>query len=258
MTTEIHPSAIIDPKAVIGAGTKIGPYCVIGAEVVLGEGCFLHNHVTLAGPTTIGDHNIFYPYGSIGGRSQDLKYSAEPTFLKIGDHNSFREFVTINRATAPHGITKIGNHGNFLAYTHIGHDCVIGDHVIFSNNTTLGGHVLIEDHVVIGGLSGVHQFCRIGEYGMIGGITKIVQDVPAFMIADGNPAAIRGINQVGLERAHFSASEIRDLREAYKFIFRKGYNTTQAVELLREKYSDSFVIKKLVDFIAASKRGIVR
>lgn len=256
--SDIHETAIIDPKASIGKGTKIGPYCVIGAEVVLGEYCLLHNHVTIAGPTTIGDHNIFYPYGSIGGRSQDLKYSGEPTFLEIGNHNSFREFVTINRATAPHERTKIGHYGNFLAYTHIGHDCLVGDHVIFSNNTTLGGHVVVEDHVVIGGLSGVHQFCRIGEYAMIGGITKIVQDVPSFMIADGNPAAVRGVNQTGLERAHFEPSDIRMLRHAYKIIFREKRNTTQALELLQEKYPEVLVIKKLVEFITTTKRGIVK
>lgn len=255
---EIHSTALIDPSANIGEGTKIGPYCVIGADVVLGEHCVLHNHVTITGPTTIGAHNIFYPYGAIGGRTQDLKYSAEPTFLEVGDHNCFREFVTINRATVAHGITKIGSHGNFLAYTHIGHDSIIGDHVIFSNNATLGGHVVVEDYVIIGGLSGIHQFCRIGQHAMIGGITKIVQDVPCFMIADGNPAAIRGINQTGLERRHFPASEIRTLRDAYKIIYRSKSNTAQATALLGEKYPNSPLVKNLLDFIAASQRGIVR
>ena len=255
---QIDPTAIIDPSAEIGDGTRIGPYCVIGAGVVLGENCTLHNHVTIAGPTTIGAHNEFYPYSSIGQRTQDLKYVGEPTFLEIGDHNCFREFITVSRATEAHGITKIGHYGNFLAYTHIGHDCRIGDHVIFSNNATLGGHVTVEDHVVIGGLSGIHQFCRIGQYAMVGGFTKIVQNVPSFMIADGNPAEVRGINQIGLERHGISASDIRDLRDAYKIIYRGSLNTAQALEALQEKHRESHLVKQLISFISASKRGIVR
>ena len=199
----IHPTAIIAPSAQVAPSTRVGPYSVIGPGVVLGEDCILHNHVTIAGPTTIGVGNEFYPYSSIGQRSQDLKYKEEPTHLRIGDHNTFREFVTVHRATDQGGTTLIGSHGNFLAYAHIAHDCTVGDHVIFSNNGTLAGHVWVGDHAVIGGLSGVHQFCRIGAHAIIGGCTKIVQDVPPFMIADGNPAEVRGINMVGLERRGF-------------------------------------------------------
>ena len=256
--SNIHSTAIIDPGAIIGKGTRIGPYCIVGPDVVLGEECLLHNHVTIAGPTRIGRHNEFYSYGSIGQQTQDLKYSAEPTYLEIGDSNCFREFVTINRATEQHGITKIGHHGNFLAYTHIGHNCLIGDNVIFSNNATLGGHVTVEDYVVIGGFGGIHQFCRIGQYAMIGGITKIVKDVPSFMIADGNPAEIRGVNQIGLERHGFLTQDIRDLRDAYKIIYRGSLNTAQAVEALQEKYRTSGLVQELLKFVIASKRGIVR
>jgi len=255
---EIHPTAVIDPSVVIGPATRIGAYCVIGAGVVLGEGCHLHNHVSIAGPTQIGDGNEFYPFCSIGQRSQDLKYKDEPTFLEIGNHNSFREFVTINRATAPGSATRIGSHGTFLAYAHIAHDCVVGNHVIFSNNGTLGGHVLVGDYAVIGGLSGVHQFCRIGDHAIIGGCTKIVQDVPPFMIADGNPAEVRGVNMVGLERRDFTSESIRELREAYKIIYRSNKNTAQALETLREQFSHSEAVRSLVDFITSSERGIVR
>lgn len=255
---DIHPTAIVDSSAVIGIGTRIGPYSVIGAGVVLGDHCCVHNHVTIAGPTKIGDHNEFFPYTCIGGQTQDLKYKEEPTYLEIGDHNHFREFVTINRATAPHEKTLIGSHNNFLAYAHVAHDCIVGNHVVFSNNGTLAGHVIVEDHVIIGGLSAVHQFCRIGEYAIIGGCTKIVQDVPSFMIADGNPAEIRGINHVGLERHHFSSVEIKELRDAYKIIYRGSLNTAQALETLEEKYADSILVQRLVAFIKASKRGIVR
>jgi len=254
----IHPSAVIDPAAQIGAETEIGPCCVIGADVVIGCCCVLASHVTVAGPTTIGDANHFFPYSSIGQRSQDLKYSVEPTYLEIGDHNSFREFCTVNRGTAPGSKTRIGSHNNFLAYSHVAHDCTVGNHTIFSNNGTLAGHVIVEDHAVIGGLSGVHQFCRIGCHAIIGGCTKIVQDVAPYMIADGNPAEIRGINQVGLERRGFSAEEIRSLREAYRLLCRGNLNIKQACEKIRAELPANAHLDHLLAFIEASKRGIVR
>ncbi|HEY5792856.1 MAG TPA: acyl-ACP--UDP-N-acetylglucosamine O-acyltransferase, partial [Chthoniobacterales bacterium] len=233
--TEIHPTAVVDPTAEIGEDSTIGPYCVIGAQVRLGRGNRLLNHVTVAGPAEIGDGNVFYPYTSIGQRTQDLKYAGEPTHLKIGNANSFREFCTVNRGTAPGSFTTVGSHGNFLAYAHIAHDCTVGDHVIFSNNGTLAGHCLVEDHAVIGGLSGVHQFCRIGRHAIIGGCTKIVQDVPPFMIADGNPAEIRGINQVGLERRGFTSGHVRALREAYRIVWRSNQNVSQSLESIEQK-----------------------
>lgn len=256
--SRIHPTAIIDSTAHIGQTSLVGPYCVVGAGVTLGDGCKLHNHVTIAGPTTIGEGNEFYPYSSIGQRSQDLKYEAEPTYLEIGINNTFREFVTIHRATAPEASTKIGNHGNFLAYSHVAHDCIVGDYVIFSNNGTLAGHVIVGDYAVIGGLSGVHQFCRIGAHAIVGGCTKIVQDVPPFMIADGNPAEVRGVNLIGLERRGFAQDAIRELREAYKLIYRSNLNTTQGLDALREQFPDSDLACHLADFIASSERGIVR
>lgn len=254
----IHPSAVIDPTAHIGQTTHIGPYCVIGAGVDLGEGCLLHSHVVISGPTVIGQGNEFYPHSSIGQRSQDLKYEGEPTRLEIGDNNTFREFVTVHRATAKEGVTRIGNRGNFLAYAHIAHDCIVGDDVIFSNNGTLAGHVIVGDHAVIGGLSGVHQFCRIGAHAIVGGCTKIVQDVPPFMIADGNPAEIRGVNHVGLERRGFPSDGIRELREAYRALYRENLNVSQGLEILRERFASSELVSHLADFIATSERGIVR
>jgi len=256
--TDIHPTAIVDPSAVVGEGTEIGPYCVVGPEVLLGEHCHLMAHVTLAGPTRIGNGNRIYPYCSIGQRSQDLKYVGEPTYLEIGDRNTFREFCTVNRGTAPGSKTTIGNDGNFLAYAHVAHDCVVGNHVIFSNNGTLAGHVIVEDHAVIGGLTGIHQFCCIGQYAITGGCTKIVQDVPPFMIADGNPAEVRGINQVLLERQGFAPEEIRLLREAYKLIYRSNLNTSQALEAIRRDLPETPSLIAVISFIAASKRGIVR
>src|SRR6266853_1174478 len=191
---QIHPTAIVDPGAEIGSGTIVGPYCVIGANVVIGGYCWLQHHVTLQGPMRAGAQNKFYAYSSIGQQTQDLKYAGEPTYLEIGDENIFREFVTVNRSTTSEGKTRIGHRGNFLAYSHIGHDCTVGDEVVFSNNGTLAGHVHVGDNAVIGGLTAVHQFCRIGAFALTGGCSKIVQDVPPFMIADGNPAEVRSYN----------------------------------------------------------------
>jgi UDP-N-acetylglucosamine acyltransferase len=254
----IHHTAVIDSSAQIAEDVEIGPYCVIGPEVIIGAGCVLTNHVSITGPTKIGVSNRFFPFCSIGQRSQDLKYIGEPTYLEIGNHNSFREFCTVNRGTAIGAKTSIGSHGNFLAYSHIAHDCTVGDHVIFSNNGTLAGHVIVEDHAVIGGLSGVHQFCRIGRHAILGGCTKIVQDVAPFMIADGNPAELRGINQVGLERRGFSAEDVRSLREAYRFLCRSNLNVKQACDAIREQLPSNEHLEHLLSFVEGSKRGIVR
>src|SRR5688572_18101313 len=232
---KIHPTAVIDPGAQIGSGCEVGPYCVIGADVVLGDGCWLQHHVSLNGPSRVGRGNKFYAFASIGQRTQDLKYSAEPTFLEVGDDNTFREFVTVNRGTSPEAKTTIGSRNNFLAYCHIAHDCVVGNDVIFSNNGTLAGHVVVEDHVVLGGFTAVHQFCRIGRLAMTGGCSKIVQDVPSYMIADGNPARIRGINKTGLERHGFSAEAMRQIKEAYRILYRSENNVAQAIEQMREQ-----------------------
>ncbi len=256
--TTVHPSAVVDADAVCEEGVEIGPFCHVGPGVHIGSGTRLLGHVTIAGPTRIGHGNTFFPYCSIGQRSQDLKYAGEPTYLEIGDRNSFREFCTVNRGTAPGSKTIVGNDGNFLAYSHIAHDCVVGDHVIFSNNGTLAGHVTVEEHAVIGGLSGVHQFCRIGRHAIVGGCTKIVQDVPPYMIADGNPAEVRGINQVGLERRGFPAAETRALREAYRLLYRSNLNVKQACEKIREEIELSEPIARLLAFVESSQRGIIR
>jgi UDP-N-acetylglucosamine acyltransferase len=254
----VHPTAIVDPAAELGSGTVVGPYCIVAAGVSLGENCWLQHHVTLGGPLAAGHGNKFYAYCSIGQQTQDLKYRGEPTYLEIGNENVFREFVTINRSTATPGKTRVGSRGNFLAYSHIGHDCVVGDAVVFSNNGTLAGHVQVDDHAVIGGLTAVHQFCRIGRFAITGGCSKIVQDVPPFMIADGNPAEVRGINQVGLERAGYPPEKIKPIKEAFRLIYRGKLNTAQALEGLREKLHASEEVRVIIDFIAASERGIIR
>lgn len=256
--SQIHPTAIVDAQAEIGPGTIIGPYCIVQGGVVLGPDCWLQHHVTLSGPMVAGARNKFYAYCSIGQQTQDLKYLGEPTYLEIGSENTFREFVTVNRSTASTGKTLIGNCGNFLAYSHIGHDCTVGDAVVFSNNGTLAGHVQVGDHAIMGGLTAVHQFCRLGRYAITGGCSKIVQDIPPFMIADGNPAKVRGINLVGLERTGFAPESIKIIKEAFRLIYRSKYNTRQAIEAIQQELPASEEINQIVEFIQQSERGIIR
>jgi UDP-N-acetylglucosamine acyltransferase len=256
MPAQIHPTAIVDPGAEIGADVVIGPYCVVAAKVVIGDGCTLHSHVVVSGPTVIGKGNQFFPYASIGQRTQDLKYAGEPTHLEIGDDNVFREFCTVNRGTLPGTKTAIGSHNHFLAYCHIAHDCVVGNHVVFSNNGTLAGHVTVEDHVILGGLTAVHQFCRIGKHSITGGCSKVVQDIVPFTIVDGNPARARGINVVGLQRHGYSDEQIKGLRAAYKILYRNKLNIGQAIEALKATVPAG-PVQHLIAFVESSTRGIV-
>lgn len=260
MSTTIHPSAVIHPSAEIGDDCEIGPYCIIGPSVQIGDRCRLASHVVVEGPCIIGENNDFFPHACIGQRTQDLKYAGEPTGLEIGHNNVFREFVTVHRATGAGDRTIIGNHGHFLAYVHIAHDCVVGDHVIFSNNGTLAGHVTVEDHAILGGLTAVHQFCRIGKFAITGGCSKIVQDIPPFLIADGNPAAPRGVNKVGLERHGFTADEQKTIRDAYKTLYLRDLLLEAALNDLesREDVPGGEHLRHFTRFIRASQRGIIR
>ena len=258
MSSHIHPTAVIDPSAEIGDDCEIGPYCVIGANVRLGAGCWLQHHVSVTGPSVFGCRNKIYAFASLGQQTQDLKYSAEPTHLEVGDDNVFREFTTVHRGTDPGSSTRIGSGGNFLAYTHVAHDCTVGDRVIFSNNGTLAGHVEVGDFAVIGGLTAVHQFCRIGRHALTGGCSKIVQDVPPFMIADGNPAKVRSYNKVGLERHGFDEAAQRNVKDAYRIIYRSALNLQQAVEQLRSDLPDVPEVQQIIAFVTSSPRGIIK
>jgi UDP-N-acetylglucosamine acyltransferase len=256
----IHPSAIISSSATIGENVSIGAYCVIGDNVSIGDNSILKSHVVIDGHTSIGKNNLFYPFAAIGQLTQDLKYKSEPTYLIIGDRNTFRENTTIHRSTSPDTPTTIGDDNLFLCYSHVAHDCVIGNHCIFSNNGSIAGHVIVEDHVIISGLSGVHQFCRVGAHAIIGGFTKVVQDIPPFTIADGNPASVRAINQIGLQRRGFSPDDIACLRRAYKrLFFKKERNLKEAID--ETKQADCFSndhVKYLIDFLEKSERGVTR
>lgn len=252
----IHSTAIIHPKARIGAGCEIGPYCVIGEHVSLGEKCKLHSHVVIDGHTSIGRENEIFPFASIGLKTQDLKWKGGVTRVEIGDRNTFREYVTIHSATKDGDATRVGSDNNILAYCHIAHDCTVGSHIIMSNVGTLAGHVTVEDHAIVGGLAAVHQFCRIGKMSIIGGCSKVVQDVPPFMLADGNPAETRTVNKVGLERNGISEAVQSALRNAYKILFREGLTIPNAVAKIESELPKSDELNHLIQFVRTSQRGI--
>jgi len=252
----IHPTAVIHPKARLGAGCEIGPYCVLGEHVVLGDNCKLHSHVVLDGHTRLGQGNEVFPFASIGLKTQDLKWNGGVTRTEIGDQNTFREYVSIHSATGDGEVTRVGSHNHILAYCHVAHNCTLGDHLIMSNVATLAGHVTVEDHAVIGGLAAVHQFCRIGRRAMIGGCSKVVQDVPPFMMADGNPAATRTINKIGLDRGGISAEAQAALRTAYKILFRDGLTISNALVRIDKELPPLPEIQHLVRFVKSSERGI--
>ncbi|NVJ60482.1 MAG: acyl-ACP--UDP-N-acetylglucosamine O-acyltransferase [Gammaproteobacteria bacterium] len=252
----IHPTAIIDPKAELADNVEIGPYSIIGPEVKIDSGTRVGPHVVINGDTTIGKNNRFFQFSSIGEENQDKKYAGEPTKTIIGDNNVFRECCTIHRGTVQDiGYTKIGNNGLFMAYTHIAHDCVIGDNVIFANNASVAGHVIVNDWVILGGFTGVHQFCKIGEHAFSGMKSSITQDVPPYvMLHEGEP---RAINAEGLKRRGFDTDQIRDIKNAFRAIYRKGLKLDQAIEEIKLIGSGDH-LTRLIDFIQQSERGIVR
>jgi UDP-N-acetylglucosamine acyltransferase len=232
----IHPSAIVDTGAELAADVEVGPYAVIGPQVVLGEGTTVGPHAVIEGPTRIGRHNRIHAHATLGGAPQDKKYRGEPTRLEVGDGNTFRECVTVNRGTVQDGgVTRIGRDNWVMAYVHIAHDCLVGDHTILANTTNLAGHVQIGDWVILGGCSQVHQFCKIGAHAMTGVSTVVLHDIPPFVMASGNTAQAHGMNTEGLRRRGFSAPSLAALRQAYKTLYRSGLTLQQAREALSEQ-----------------------
>ena len=254
----IHPTAIVHPQARIGKECTIGPYCVVGEHVDLGPECRLHSHVIVEGHTTLGCRNEVFPFASLGLKTQDRKWQGGITHTRIGDHNTFREYVTINCATEDGDATTVGSGNHVLAYCHLAHDVVLGNHIVMSNAATLAGHVVVEDHAIVGGLAAVHQFCRIGRMSIIGGCSKVVQDVPPFMLVDGNPAITRTINRIGLERNDVSEPAQLALKQAHRFLFREKLAVSQALIRIENEWPDLAEIQHLVRFIRASERGICR
>ncbi len=252
----IHPTALIHPQAQIGGSCQIGPYCVMGEHVVLGEGCKLHSHVVIDGHTTLGKENEIFPFASIGLRSQDLKWQGGLTRVQIGDHNTFREGVTVHSATGDGEVTVVGSHNHFLAYSHMAHNVTVGNHIIMSNFAGLAGHVLVEDYAVLSGYVAVHQFCRVGKMSMLGGCTAVRQDVAPFMLVDGTPGETRTINKIGMERNGVSEEAQTALKQAYKILFREGLTLSNALTRIEAELPPLPEIQHLLQFARSSERGL--
>jgi UDP-N-acetylglucosamine acyltransferase len=256
----IHPTAIVDPSAKLPASCRVGAYSVIGAAVEMGQNCQVQSHVMIGGPTKLGSDNQIFSFAVVGGEPQDITYNGEPTRLEIGDRNMIREYVTINRGTLKGGgVTRVGNDTLIMAYTHIGHDSVIGDHAMLINGATLAGHVTVEEWAVVGALCPVHQYVRIGAHSYIGGGTTITQDVlPYSMTSAERNAHAFMLNKVGLERRGFSPERIKRLYHAFRILLASKLNTSQALEKLRAEGEFSDDVDLLVRFIETSQRGVIK
>ncbi len=259
MSGSIHATAIVAPDAILGEDVEIGPYCVIGPGVEIGARTRLGAHATIHCHTRVGADNVIHAFASIGDAPQDKKYNGEPTRLEIGDRNVIREFVTLNRGTTKdRGVTTIGNDNLFMSYSHVAHDCIVGNQCVLANCSTLGGHVVLGDWVIMGGFAGVHQFCKVGAHAFLANNAAVTRDVPPYVMAVGGPAKPHSINAEGLKRRGFSPQQIRNLRNAYRTLYRSGLRLEDAVERLAEAARDQPEVRLLVDFIPQSTRSLVR
>lgn len=254
-----HPTAIIHPGARLADDVEIGPYSIIGEHVEIGVGTVVGPHVVIDGHTRIGQHNRIFQFCSLGGIPQDKKYSGEPTRLEIGDHNTIREFCTFNLGTAQDvGVTRVGNHNWVMAYVHLAHDCQVGDHTIFANNAQLAGHVVVGEHAILGGFTVVHQFCQIGAHVITGMGSILLQDIPPYITASGNPAAPHGINSEGLKRRGFSAAAVMAIKRAYKTLYKSGMSLDDAKEAILEQAAQHPELNLFADFLQHTQRGVIR
>jgi UDP-N-acetylglucosamine acyltransferase len=255
----IDSRAIVDASAKIASDVEVGPWSIIGPDVEIGEGTVIGPHAVIRGPSRIGRHNRIFQFTSIGEECQDKKYAGEPTRLEVGDHNVFREGVTVHRGTVQdQSLTRIGSHNLFMANTHVAHDCMVGDNVILANNAALAGHVHVGDHAILGGFTAVHQFCHIGAHVMCGAGSVVLKDIPAYVMATGNTATPHGINTEGLRRRGYSPEALRTLRQAYKVVYRQRLTLEQALEQLEQMRSGCPELQLLIDSLQASTRGIIR
>lgn len=255
----LHPTAIIHPDARLADDVEIGAYSIIGEHVEIGSGTVVGPHVVIDGRTRIGRSNRIYQFCSLGGPPQDKKYSNEPTRLEIGDHNTFREYCTINIGTVQDvGVTRIGNHNWIMGYVHVAHDCQVGNHTVLANCTQLAGHVTVGDYAILGGFTGVHQYVKVGAHIITGVSTVLLQDIPPYVLASGNPAVPHGINSEGLKRRGFSSESIKAIKQAYKTLYRSGLSLDEAKAALQSQLAEHAELQPLVDFLATSTRGIIR
>lgn len=256
----IHPTAVVEPGAVLGAGVRVGPFCYVGHEVEIGDGTTFGPHCSVLGPTRIGRDNRFVGHCAVGGEPQDKKYAGERVSLEIGDRNTFREFVTLNRGTGGGGgVTRIGSDNWLLAYTHVAHDCIVGNHCVLSNNATLAGHVSVGDHVILSGFAGVHQFCRIGAHAFVGMGAFVNGDVPPFvMVAQEGYGRPRGINAEGLKRRGFDAERIAAIKRAYRALYVSGASLEEARAKLVELAAGSSDVRALLEFVESAERPLLR
>lgn len=259
LARKIHPTAIVDPKAELGVNVEIGPYAVIGPDVEIGDGTKIGAHAILDGFVKIGQDNQIFTGAIVGCRPQDLKYKGEKTVLIIGDRNMIREYTTLSPGTeGGGGETRVGNDNLIMTATHLAHDCILGNNIIISHGTAIAGHVIIEDQAVIGGLVGIHQFTKVGRMAMVGAHTKLVKDIPPFMLVEGNPATVHGINIVGLRRNGISPEVRLQLKRAFKILYRSNLNVTQAIEVMEQELEAGPEVEHLIRFIRSAERGICR
>ncbi len=254
----IHSTAIIDPKAELASDVEVGPYSIIGKGVKIGKGTVVGPHVVIEPDTEIGENNKIYHGASLGGDPQDVSFNDEPTFVRIGNGNIIREYVTIHRATKDGEATTLGNDNFFMAYAHAGHDCKVGNNTIISNGTALAGHVMVEDFAILSAYVGVHQFSRIGTMVMVGALARVNQDVLPYTLVEGNPAKTRGLNAVGLRRRGIDSEARNELKRAYKILCRSGMSIKKALEKIESEIKQTKEVAHLVEFVRDSKRGIIR
>jgi len=259
MSSSIHATALIDPSARVAEDVEVGAFAVIGAGVEIGAGTVIGPHAVIEGPTRIGAQNQIFQFASVGAAPQDKKYNGEPTRLEVGDRNIIREFVTLNRGTTKDaGVTSIGDDNLFMAYSHVAHDCQIGNHCVLANLATLGGHVQLADWVIMAGLSAIHQFCKVGAHAFIANNAAVTRDVPPYVMAVGQPAVAHSVNAEGLKRRGFEREQIRNLRSAFRVLYRSGLKLDDAAQQLAQAAKEQPEVQLMVDFLAQSTRSIVR